>query len=324
MTALEAYFKRLKAVPLLSPAEVRGLYSAMDDIRGRLAGAGAGERAALETELLTLRNRMASANLRLVVSVAKRFANCGLPPDDLIAEGNIGLLAAIDRFDPSRGVNFASYAVWWIRQSMYAAVHDNGRTIRIPRNVFARTSRSRTAGEELAARLGRKPSAAELADCLGVPTDRALDAVRLPPLTVSLDVATSEGDAPPSETVADASVPDPSEAVVSSAVREAVREAVARLPMREREVLTLRFGLRDGFRRTLAEVSWLLGVTGERVAQIEKKALKRLRLLAALREFAGEATISKMETVADDLSATELEPFPRDCGTQEQFQEAFG
>ena len=257
---VKTYLKEIGRVPLLSAEEEAALARA----------AQAGDEDA--------RRRLSEANLRLVVSVAKRYAGRGLPFLDLIQEGNLGLMKAAEKFEPDRGFKFSTYATWWIRQSITRAIADQGRTIRIPVHLVESINRVKKTAGELLRRTGREPTAEEIAVQLDMEPARVRELLQLAQDPISLETPVGEEeDAHLEDFIQDDEAGVPADEAGRQLLRRELMNVLKSLTPREERVIALRFGLEDGRARTLEELGREFNVTRERVRQIEAKALRKLR-----------------------------------------------
>lgn len=292
------YLKEIGKVPLLSADEEIELAQNMDDgavatekinvLKGRLDGASEEEKAEIKEEIKTLqrdvdkgadaKKRLAEANLRLVVSIAKRYVGRGMLFLDLIQEGNLGLIKAVEKFDYKKGYKFSTYATWWIRQAITRAIADQARTIRIPVHMVETINKLIRVSRQLLQELGREPSPEEIAKEMNMPVERVREILKISQEPVSLETPIGEEeDSHLGDFIKDDNVPVPADAAAFTLLKEQLEEVLGTLTEREQKVLTLRFGLEDGRARTLEEVGKEFNVTRERIRQIEAKALRKLR-----------------------------------------------
>ena len=254
------YLKEIGNVPLLSTEEEIELAKRVEE----------GDEAA--------KKKLTEANLRLVVSIAKKYVGRGMPFLDLIQEGNMGLMKAVDKFDYSKGYKFSTYATWWIRQAITRGIADTGRTIRVPVHMVETINKTLRMTRTLLQELGREPTPEEVADRLNVPVSRVREVLKISRDPVSLDTPIGEeDDSHLGDFIEDDSALSPADSAAFSMLREELNTALESLTDRERQVVELRFGLRDGRARTLEEVGREFNVTRERIRQIEAKALRKLR-----------------------------------------------
>ncbi len=260
---VKVYLKEIGRVPLLSPEEEIQLAL---DIK---EGGPKGERA---------KQRLSEANLRLVVSIAKRYVGRGMQFLDLIQEGNLGLIKAVEKFDHTKGFKFSTYATWWIRQAITRAIADQARTIRIPVHMVETINKVKKVSSQLLHQNGHEPTADEIADALDMPVDKVREIMRVAQEPVSLETPIGEEeDSHLGDFIPDDDAPVPAEAASHTLLKEQLFEVLQSLTPREAKVLRLRFGLEDGRPRTLEEVGKEFNVTRERIRQIEAKALRKLR-----------------------------------------------
>jgi RNA polymerase sigma factor (sigma-70 family) len=274
MGVFEEAHRELRRLAEADPAEARresGL--AIGTLRARLA-----EIDAIHTELLEAKNAFVHHNLKLVVHLAKEYRGMGLSFADLIQEGNLGLIRAVEKFDPERGFKFSTYAAWWLRQSFIRAVQNHSRTIRLPSHVYELAIREKRVRGELGRRLGRDPRPSEVAGALGVQAGDVEDLYRATRKLASLDqeIPGQEG-LRVADRVPDPEIGDPLDGLGAERLAPAMRDLVARLDARERRIIQLRFGLDGGEAQTLQEIGEALGLSRERVRQIETRALEKMR-----------------------------------------------
>lgn len=295
---VRVYLKEIGKVPLLSADEEIELAQNMEDgavatekinvLKGRLDGASEEEKAEIKEEIKTLqrdvdkgadaKKRLAEANLRLVVSIAKRYVGRGMLFLDLIQEGNLGLIKAVEKFDYKKGYKFSTYATWWIRQAITRAIADQARTIRIPVHMVETINKLIRVSRQLLQELGREPSPEEIAKEMSMPVERVREILKISQEPVSLETPIGEEeDSHLGDFIKDDNVPVPADAAAFTLLKEQLEEVLGTLTEREQKVLTLRFGLEDGRARTLEEVGKEFNVTRERIRQIEAKALRKLR-----------------------------------------------
>ena len=257
---VKVYLKDIGRVPLLTPEEEIDLAIRIADNDQEA------------------KDRLTKANLRLVVSIAKRYVGRGMMFLDLIQEGNLGLIKAVDKFDYTKGFKFSTYATWWIRQAITRAIADQGRTIRIPVHMVETINKVKKTSNMLLHRDGKDPSPEDIAAELGMPIDKVRDILRISQEPVSLETPIGEEeDSHLGDFIPDEDALSPADAAAMTFLKTKVNEVLSTLTPREAEVLRLRFGLKDGTPQTLEEVGKAFNVTRERIRQIEAKALRKLR-----------------------------------------------
>ncbi len=281
------YLQEIGQVPLLTAAQEVTLAKAMES--------GDAAREHLEREEYTTgrerlllerafgqgqdaRQHLIQANLRLVVSIAKKYTSYGLTMMDLVQEGNIGLMRAVEKFDYTKGHKFSTYATWWIRQAITRAIADQSRTIRLPVHMGEAISQVKRTSHKLQQSMQREPTPEEIAEAMGISAGkvrRTLEA-SMHPLSLEMPVG-QEGEGRMGDFIEDDRISTPSEAAAAAMLREQIEEVLLKLPERERKIIQLRYGLKDGRYRTLEEVGVEFGITRERIRQIEAVALRKLR-----------------------------------------------
>ena len=278
----------LEEEELVDPVDLAAEYNLDDPVRMYLKEIGQVRLLSAEEEVelakkvsegdQNAKNKLTEANLRLVVSIAKKYSGRGLHILDLIQEGNTGLIRAVDKFDWTKGNKFSTYATWWIRQAITRAIADQARTIRVPVHMVEVINKATRCNRKLVQELGREPTVEEIAKELGLPVEKIIEANRTAADTLSLDTPVGdEEDTSIGSFVEDERTPGPADATSNALLAEALKEILDTLTEREADVLRMRFGMYDGRTHTLEEVGTIFGVTRERIRQIENKAIRKLR-----------------------------------------------
>ena len=294
---LALYFKQISKFPLLTVQEEQRIGEKIISLRSKLGDLEKEvkdkpeddydrEKSALDNALLLNKNKMINSNLRLVVSIAKNYQHRGLSLLDLIDEGNIGLIEAVERFDYTKGCRFSTYGTWWIRQAIIKSIADKGRVIRIPIHMLNTIKKCYYIAKQLTQDLGRDPSEEELSEYLGLPVAKVKDIVKLSQETTSLDTIVDDGNLTRlADLIKDDSLTEPFEMVFSMTLQETMNDILSQLSEREMKIIQLRYGLAGEGPLTLEETGKLLGITRERVRQIQEKATFKLRNLKELSEL---------------------------------------
>lgn len=270
------YLKEIGRVPLLTTERERELAEIMTDEN------------ATEARKSAAKNELVEANLRLVVSIAKRYVGKGMFFLDLIQEGNLGLMKAVDKFDYSKGYKFSTYATWWIRQAITRAIADQARTIRIPVHMVETIHKVSRYSRQMLQELGREATADEIGEKMGMSAEKVREIMKIAQDPVSLETPIGEEeDSHLGDFIPDEDTPAPSDAAASTILREVIERELHTLTPREEHVIKLRFGLYDGRTRTLEEVGKEFDITRERIRQIEAKALRKLRHPSRARHLRG-------------------------------------
>ena len=297
---LALYFRQISRFPLLTLQEEQNIGEKIISLRSKIkelesekkkkkepsAEDNDSEKAALDSALLHYKNIMINSNLRLVVSIAKNYQHRGLSLLDLIDEGNIGLIEAVERFDYTRGCRFSTYGTWWIRHAIIKSIADKGRVIRIPIHMLNTIKKCYYVAKQLTQDLGRDPNENELSEYLGVPVSKIKEIVKLSQETTSLDTIVDDGNLTClADLIKDDARAEPFEMVFSMTLQETMGGILSQLSEREMKIIQLRFGLTGENPLTLEETGKYLGITRERVRQIQEKAIWKLRTLHELREL---------------------------------------
>jgi len=293
---LALYFRQISRFPLLTLMEEQNIGEKIISLRSKLKDIEndkkknddekASETAALDGALLHYKNKMINSNLRLVVSIAKNYQHRGLSLLDLIDEGNIGLIEAVERFDYTKGCRFSTYGTWWIRQAIIKSIADKGRVIRIPIHMLNTIKKCYYVAKQLTQDLGRDPNENELSEYLGVSVSKIKEIVKLSQETTSLDTIVDDGNLTRlADLIKDDSRAEPFEMVFSMTLQETMGGILSQLSEREMKIIQLRFGLTGENPLTLEETGKYLGITRERVRQIQEKAIWKLRTLHELKEL---------------------------------------
>jgi RNA polymerase primary sigma factor len=242
------------------------------------------------------RQRMIEGNMRLVISIAKKYVNRGLEFADLVGEGNNGLIKAVEKFDYRKGYKFSTYATWWIRQAITRAIGDQARTVRVPAHILDTMNKVARAQRDMIQDLGREPTVEEIADHLDIPTDKVRIAQNISLIPISLDKPIDDEESSfVGDFISDPMADSPSRRAAISILKDRFNEILNDLPKREKKIIRLRFGLNDGLPRTLEEVGHMFNITRERVRQIEAKALRKLRHPTRLRKLQMYKDLIEME-----------------------------
>ncbi|MDR2730656.1 MAG: sigma-70 family RNA polymerase sigma factor [Treponema sp.] len=294
---LSLYFRQISRFPLLTVQEEQNIGEKIVILRGKIDDLNREkdnkneadfnrEKEALDNALLHYKNRMINSNLRLVVSIAKNYQHRGLSLLDLIDEGNIGLIEAVERFDYTRGCRFSTYGTWWIRQAIIKSIADKGRVIRIPIHMLNTIKKCYFTAKQLTQDLGRDPSDEELSEYSGVPVSKVKEIVKLSQETTSLDTIIDDSNMTRlADLIKDDNMAEPFETVFSMTLQETMGGILSQLSEREMKIIQLRYGLTGEGPLTLEETGKYIGITRERVRQIQEKAIWKLRSLRELKEL---------------------------------------
>jgi RNA polymerase primary sigma factor len=296
---LTLYFRQISRFPLLTVHEEQNIGEKIVSLREKINDLSMEknkkseadfnrEKEALDNTLIHYKNRMINSNLRLVVSIAKNYQHRGLSLLDLIDEGNIGLIEAVERFDYTRGCRFSTYGTWWIRQAIIKSIADKGRVIRIPIHMLNTIKKCYFTAKQLTQDLGRDPSDEELSEYSGVPVSKVKEIIKLSQETTSLDTIIDDSNMTRlADLIKDDNMAEPFETVFSMTLQETIGGILSQLSEREMKIIQLRYGLTGEGPLTLEETGKYIGITRERVRQIQEKAIWKLRSLRELKELNG-------------------------------------
>ena len=296
---LAMYLKNISRYKLLNPTDEQEISEQMDLIKGEIKkldilldneeitfNENYDKKKILEKDLDIVKERMIQSNLRLVVSIAKKYQHRGLSLLDLINEGNIGLIEAVDRFDHSKGCRFSTYGTWWIRQAIIKSIADKGRVIRIPIHMLNTIKKCYFVTKHLTQEYQRDPTPEEISDYLNISPEKVKEILSLSQETASLDSTVDDDNATKlSDLIKDSNSAEPFDAVYKSTLKERISQVLAELSEREKKIIQLRFGLDGQEALTLEETGHIMGITRERVRQIQEKAKSKLRHTKAIKDF---------------------------------------
>jgi RNA polymerase primary sigma factor len=285
---LALYLKQISKHPLLTVDDEQRIGESIKNLRTQLNSQGKRRKdeQKFEAELRSQKNLMINSNLRLVVSIAKRYQHRGLSLLDLIDEGNIGLIEAVERFDYTKGCRFSTYGTWWIRQAIIKSLADKGRVIRIPIHMLNTIKKCYFVAKHLTQELGRDPNSQELSAYMNIPPNKVKDIMKLSQETASLDSTVDDDNMTSlSDLIKDEASSEPFEEVFQMTLETALDKVLLQLSDREKKIIQLRFGLEGEGPFTLEETGKMLGITRERVRQIQEKAMSKLRTVTRIQEF---------------------------------------
>ncbi len=299
---LAYYLKQISKIPMLSPEEEKKCYMEIRYLKDKLKSLESSyklneidekeykkQKKEYEDRLIAVKNKLVNANLRLVVSIAKKYQHRGLSLIDLIDEGNIGLIEAVDRFDYTKGFKFSTYSTWWIRQSIIKAIADKGRLIRLPVHMLNTIKKCYFVSKQLMQQYGREPTPEEVAKYIGLPKEKVTEIMQIAQEPGSIEVPVNDdGSSELGDLIEDSKGYEYEEKIFFVALQKLIKQVLNKLSLREKRIIELRFGLDGEGPYTLEETGKILGITRERVRQIQKSTLKKLqnfKLTEDLKEF---------------------------------------